>query len=141
MSIPCTCRVSHLCEFADVELDHIFENKHMSIYYTCKVSHLCEFADVELVLIFENKHMSTVHTWIFFISMYYLMFQKTKFEGTGKGTNITCKNFTSMWGILWVIHFFLFSDISEELSISLQLTFSAVTSSWCSLICPIKNLS
>ena len=57
----CTCRVCHLCEFAGVELDYVFENKHKSIHNTCKVFPLCEFADVQLDKFFENKHMSTVH--------------------------------------------------------------------------------
>ena len=52
MSIPCTCTVSHQCEVAYVELEHLFENKQMSIPCTCRVSHLREFADVELDYLF-----------------------------------------------------------------------------------------
>ena len=42
MSSHYTCRVSHLCEFVDVELDYLFENKYMSIPCTCMVSHSSE---------------------------------------------------------------------------------------------------
>ena len=46
MSIPCTCRVSPLSEFTDVEQDHSFENMYINVPCTCRVSHQCEYVDV-----------------------------------------------------------------------------------------------